>query len=141
MGSLSNPFSVDVSFRLLEMKEAVKGEKLGTYGVIKGARDFIGATVAEGELALEALGYSFEKLILFATSIGLGTCWLGGTFSRSGFASAMGFKGNELFPAISPIGHPLGKKRVAESLMRWVVKADQRKSWNELFLSRILHSR
>lgn len=133
--SLANPFSVNVLFRLLEQKDVVNGEKLGTYGVIKGATDFIGATVENGELALEALGYSFEKLVLYATSIGLGTCFLGGTFSRSSFAVAMKVKENELFPVISPIGYPLGKKRVKESLMRWAIKADKRKEWDELFFN------
>ena len=133
IGTLSNPFSVDVSFRLLESKAAVNGEKLGTYGVIKGAKDFIGATVPEGELALEALGYSFEKLILYTASLGLGTCWLGGTFKRSEFAKAMDVKDNELFPAISPIGYPFGKKRLVESLSRRIIKADLRKDWEALF--------
>ena len=131
--TLSNPFSVDVSFRLLESKASSNGEKLGTYGVIKGAKDFIGATVPEGEFALEALGYSFEKLILYAASLGLGTCWLGGTFKRSEFAKAMDVKDNELFPAISPIGYPFGKKRLVESLSRRIVKADLRKDWGTLF--------
>lgn len=131
--SMSNPFSVDVSFRLLEKETSSDGEKLGTYGVIKGAENFIGASVMDDELALEALGYSFEKLILYATSLGLGTCWLGGTFNRSGFAAAMNLKEGELFPCISPIGYPMGKKRTMESLMRWVANADQRKAWNELF--------
>lgn len=131
--TLSNPFAVTVSFRLLESKAAANGEKLGTYGMIKGAKDYIGATVAEEELALEALGYSFEKLILYAASVGIGTCWLGGTFKRSEFALAMEIKENELFPAITPIGYPLKKKRLTESIVRKVVKADQRKEWNEIF--------
>ena len=130
---LSNPFSVEVSFHLLETTAAVNGEKLGTYGVIKGAKDFIGASVPDSDLSLEALGYSFEKLILYATSLGLGTCWLGGTFNRSDFAVAMKLKEGALFPCISPFGHPKGKKRAMESLIRWVGKADQRKEWNELF--------
>lgn len=133
--SLSNPFTGNVLFRLLEQKDAVNGEKLGTYGVIKGATDFIGATIEAGELALEALGYSFEKLVLYATSIGLGTCWLGGTFKRSSFTAAMKVKENELFPVISPVGYPFGKKRVKEFLMRWAVKADKRKEWDELFFN------
>ncbi len=131
--NLSNPFSIDVAFRLLEKAASADGEKLGTYGVIKGAGDYIGASAANKELALEALGYSFEKLILYATSLGLGTCWLGGTFNRSGFAAAMNLKEGDLFPCISPIGYPTGKKRTLESMMRWVSKADQRKEWSELF--------
>ena len=133
IASLSNPFSVDVTFRLLESETEANGEKLGTYGVIKGAKDFIGAKVEAGEFALEALGYSFEKLILYAASLGLETCWLGGTFKRSEFAKAMAVKDNELFPAISPIGYPFGKKRLIETLARKIAKADLRKNWSELF--------
>ncbi len=131
--NLSNPFSADVTFRLLEKASSADGEKLGTYGVIKGAGNYIVASAADKELALEALGYSFEKLVLYATSLGLGTCFLGGTFNRSSFAAAMNLKEGDLFPCISPIGYPAGKKRTRDSLMRWVSKADQRKEWNELF--------
>lgn len=133
IAALSNPFSIKVSIGLLEKKSAANGEKLGTYGVIKGAGDYLGAAVTEGELSLEALGYSFEKLILYAASLGLGTCWLGGTFNRSGFSEAMGIKENELFPAISPIGYPQDKKRITDTLTRWIAKADKRKGWEELF--------
>ncbi len=131
--ALSNPFGADISFCFLETGEASNGEKLGTYGTIKGARNFIGVAAADEEFALEAVGYSFEKLILYAASLGLGTCWLGGTFQRSQFASAMGFQDKELFPAISPIGHPFGKKRLRDSVVRWAAKSDQRKSWKEIF--------
>ena len=133
MKALTNPFSIDVKFQLLEVKTTAKGEKLGTYGVIKGASDYIGASVAAGELSLEALGYSFEKLILYAADLGLGTCWLGGTFNRSGFAAAMNVKEDELFPAISPIGYPSGKRHLTERLVRTVAKSDQRKEWSQLF--------
>jgi len=131
--NLTNPFSIDVTFRLLEKAASADGEKLGTYGVIKGAENYIGASAADKELALEALGYSFENLILYATSLGLGTCWLGGTFNRSGFAAAMNLKVGDLFPCISPVGYPTGKKRALESVMRWVAKSGQRKEWKELF--------
>lgn len=133
MKSLTNPFSIDISFQLLEKETSANGEKLGTYGVIKGAVDFIGASVVRGDLALEALGYSFEKLVLYLTSLGLGTCWLGGTFNRSSFASAMNLKEGELFPCISPIGYPISKKRLLDSFMRLAAKSDQRKEWKDLY--------
>lgn len=133
IAGLDNPFSVDVSFHLLEKTPSASGEKLGTYGVVKGASHFIGASVAPGELGLEALGYSFEKLILYLTSLGLGTCWLGGTFNRSGFASAMKMKEGDLFPAISPFGYPQEKRRMMDSMVRWAAKSDHRQEWSTLF--------
>lgn len=131
--ALSNPFGIHVSFRLLEKDGALNAKKLGTYGVIKGTKIFIGATVPAGEFALEALGYDFQKLILYATYLGFGTCWLAGTFNRSGFAAAMGVKENELFPAVSAIGYPAAKKSLTESLFRKTLKSNQRKQWNTLF--------
>ena len=131
--TLSNPFDSSVTFRMLESKAAVNGEKLGTYGMIKGATEYFGATVSPGDLSLEGLGYEFEKLILYAASLGLGTCWLGGTFNRSEFAKAMDVKENDIFPAISPIGYPADRKSLKEFLVRRAVKADKRKKWEELF--------
>ncbi|MBE5977620.1 MAG: nitroreductase [Paenibacillaceae bacterium] len=131
--TLNNPFSVDVSFRILESSDALKGEKLGTYGVIKGARNFIGASVQDCDLALEALGYSMEHLVLYAVALGYGTCWLGGTFDKSAFSHAMDLKKGDLFPVISPLGYPTGKKRPMESIIKWTAKSDQRKDWNQLF--------
>lgn len=129
---LSNPFGAAVTFRLLESKTAVNSAKLGTYGMISGAKEYFGASVAAGDLSLEGLGYEFEELVLYAASLGLGTCWLGGTFNRSEFASALEVKENELLPAISPIGYP-AKKNLKESLVRKSIKADQRKPWDTLF--------
>ena len=134
--TLSNPFSIKVNFKLLEANTSENTEKLGTYGVIKGSTNYIGATVEKSELALEALGYEFEKLILYLTSLGLGTCWLGGTFNRNSFKNAFEIKENEIFPAISPFGYPSKKKRIADSLVRMVAKSDQRKPWSELFYNK-----
>ena len=131
--NLTNPFGEKVNFHIIEKGLETNGEKLGTYGVIKGASSFIGVSVANTEFGLEAVGYEFENLILYATHIGLGTVWLAATFSRDNFTSAMGIKEDELFPAISPVGYPAAKKRIKESVMRKIMKSDQRKPWNTLF--------
>ena len=49
---------------------------------------FMFGAVAGGEevMALEDYGYRLESAVLMATSLGLGTCWLGGTFTRSSFS-------------------------------------------------------
>ncbi|AFA50074.1 nitroreductase family protein [Acetobacterium woodii] len=133
IAALANPFAIDVNFHLLEKTALVSGEKLGTYGVIKGASNYVGASVAPGELVLEALGYSFEQLVLYCTSLGLGTCWLGGTFDRSGFSTAMKLKAGDLFPVISPLGYPAGKKRMLESVVQWAAKSNRRCEWSEIF--------
>ncbi len=130
--TLSSPFSAKPSFSLIEAELAAGGAKLGTYGMIKGAATFIAAVAAEGSYAIEAIGYEFEKLILFLTTLGLGTCWLGGTFNRAEFRKALGESGDALMPAISPVGY-FEKKSLRENLVRGFIRADSRKPWETLF--------
>jgi nitroreductase len=130
---LTNPFGENVRIHLIEKDSVSNGDKLGTYGVIKGANTFLGVTVDKTEFGLVAAGYQFENLILYATNMGLATVWLAATFSREQFEKAMNIQAEELFPAISPIGYAAGKKSITESLMRKTMKADKRKPWEEIF--------
>jgi hypothetical protein len=82
---------------------------------------------------MEDLGFCFEKVILAATSLGLGTCWMGGTFNRANFARRIKVSDDEVVPAISPIGYARDKRTVRERLLRRLAKSDQRKPWEELF--------
>jgi len=131
-GPMNNP----VRFHLLDMGK-VSGEelrKLGTYGVIKGARFFLIGAVEDNEGALEDAGYCMEEIILKATELGLGTCWLSGTFRRSSFARQIELTSGEILPAISPVGYPAAKKRVVEKLFKIGNRSDKRKPWDKLFI-------
>lgn len=130
--SLENPLGPKVRFEFIDKKTAPNGEKLGTYGFINGASLFVGAAVPNENFAAEALGYDFERLILYAASLGLGTCWLGGTFNKSAFADNMKLESNERFPAVSPVGYPKNQ-RVVERLFRLKLKADNRLPWESIF--------
>lgn len=131
--TLTNPFGVDVHLHLVDREVEAGGEKLGTYGVIKGASTFLGVSVPKTDQSLLAAGYTFERLILHATAMGLGTVWLAATFRRTGFAQAMHIGDDEWFPAISPVGYPARKPSLRESLMRTSMKSAARKPWSELF--------
>lgn len=133
INSLNNPFGNKVNFHYLN-NEGMKDEnKLGTYGVIKGAKQYIGTTIKLEQLSLEALGYEVETLILYLAHLDLGTCWLGGTFNREGFAKAMNVGENELFPIITPYGYAATNKHEKEIEMREMILADHRREWSELF--------
>jgi nitroreductase len=107
--------------------------RLGTYGFISGARSFIvGILNGEEKGALE-FGYLFEKIVLFATDLGLQTCWLGGSFNKSDFKQNVSVSRNEFIPIVSPVGHSSEKPRLLETAMRVVVGADNRKPWKDLF--------
>jgi len=137
ISQLKNPFGADVRVHFIERDTVSNGEKLGTYGVIKGANTFLGVTTDKTELGLVAAGYQFENLVLIATNMGLATVWLAATFSRDQFEKAMDIKKDELFPAISPIGYATGKKSITESIMRKTIKSDKRKPWEEIFFQDI----
>ena len=80
--------------------------RLGTYGFIKGATGFILGAVKRAPKDLEDYGYLLEEVILYATAIGLGTCWLGGTFTRSTFVRRFGgLKRGETMPAVVSTGY------------------------------------
>lgn len=131
--ALDNPFQKSVNLHFLEIDSTSSPQSLGTYGVIKGATQYIGATIRPEPLALEALGYELEVVMLYLAHLGLGTCWLGGTFNRKGFAQAMQIAEDELFPVITPYGYAAPRKHVQEAIMRAVIRADHRKEWNQLF--------
>ena len=77
-----------------------------------------------------------ESLVLYATSIGLGTCWVGGTFKKGQFAKAMEVKEGEILPIVVPIGYAKEKKSLIDKTMRFISKCDKRKQWNEIFYFR-----
>ena len=133
--NVETPFGNSVRFELVDLGEKEHDEikTLGTYGFIKGAKTFIVGAVSKGNFALEDFGYCMEKNILAATYLGLGTCWLGGTFNRSASASRINKRENEVVPAITPVGYPRDKKSIMDSTIRFFVKSSSRKGWEELF--------
>lgn len=130
INKVSNPFNEKVTIKLIEGEQ---DQKLGTYGVIKGAKMYLGAVCENGDFDLEALGYEFEKVVLFATKLGIGTCWLGGTFNKGNFAKVMEVKSNEKFPIVSPIGYSSDSKRLIDSIAKFTAKSGQRKKFKEIF--------
>jgi len=85
-------------------RESLKG--LGTYGFVKGAAGFIVGAVEPGPTDMEDYGYGLEQAVLAATDIGLGTCWLGGTFTKSSFARKIHATRSEVVPAVVAVGYP-----------------------------------
>lgn len=110
---------------------ALKG--LGTYGFIKGATGFIVCATDRSGNPMEDCGYLIEEAILFATDKGLGTCWLGGTFNKSGFARKIFLRETEIIPAVVAVGYAADKRRWFDSYIRRRAGSDSRLAWNELF--------
>jgi hypothetical protein len=101
--------------------------------MITGASSYIIGIVDKDFKDICEFGYIFDKLILFATDLGLGTCWLGGTFNRSDFNQKAKLADNEYIPIVSPVGVKKESPRILESVVRAVIKADKRIAWDKLF--------
>lgn len=137
---INSPFSEmagKIRFELVSVPEFDPKEKkqLGTYGLIIGAQEFIVGAIEKSDYMREQFGYMMEYLILASTDMGLGTCWLGGTFNRGLFGSKISVKPDEIVPAITPIGTYPEKRRAKEKLVRKAIKADKRFPWEKLFFN------
>ena len=122
-----------------ENRAALKN--LGTYGVIRNPAAFLTGAVEKGEKDLEDFGFLVEQAILFATDMDLGTCWLGGTFSRSSFAEAIKPGDDEILPAVVSVGYPAKKKSMMDAMIRFSAGSKRRKPWDELFFDGGFHAR
>lgn len=129
----TSPFNGKVRIKLIEKDDSNKHIKLGTYGFIKGAKYYLTVAAENGPLNLESLGYIFETVVLYCTSLGLGTVWMGGTFSKTAFAKAMNLKENEKILIVSPLGYEGGKKSIIASVMGSNNK--KRKIYEEVFFN------
>lgn len=129
------PFGNKPKFKLISMEgiSPAQWKKMGTYGTIRGARNFVAGIISPGPMAMEDYGYCMETVILEVTALGLGTCWLGGTFQSGAFAYAAGLQKGELMPTITPVGYPADEKTLTEKIMRRFAGSDKRKPWSDIF--------
>ena len=128
MAKVENPYGLPVEFKLLNSKE----QNLNC-PVVVGTDLYVGAKMKKAPHLNEAVGYSFEKLILYAQSLGIGTVWVGGTMDRAAFERAMELGADEVMPCVSLLGYPAKKMSVRETLMRKGISADARQPFEKLF--------
>jgi hypothetical protein len=127
----AGPFGSPTRFGLVAATEADRKalRGLGTYGFIKNPTGFILGAMGEGEKNLEDFGYAMERIILFATDLGLGTCWLGGSLTKSRFAKKIAAAKGERVPAVTSIGYSAKSHRVRQMFSQNA----HRYAWDVLF--------
>jgi nitroreductase len=104
--------------------------KLGL-GIVTNVSSLMAGAVRKSALAYASFGYLMEHLVLKATDLGLGTCWVG-RFEPEWFPE-LGITGEECSPAAVAVGYATARRSARERVIRIAVQADQRKSWEELF--------
>ena len=123
-----NPYALPIAWTLLDAKKDGLSSP-----VIVGTDAYIAGKMKRVKHAEEAFGYAFEKIVLFARSLGVGTTWIAGTMDRSAFERAVGLGADEVMPCVSPLGYAAKKMSLRESVMRKGVKADVRLDFGDLF--------
>lgn len=127
-GKIENPYGIKFDWAFLDASE--KGL---SSPVIVGERMYVAGKSSRTPHIEEAFGYSFEKLLLCAQTMGLGSCWIAGTMDRKVFEKAIDLQSGEAMPSISPIGRPSAKMSLRETVMRKGINADNRREFGQLF--------
>ncbi len=76
------------------------------------------------------VGISMQQLVLAATDLGLGTCWIGG-FDEARVKKILEIPGNVRVVALTPLGYPAPMSERSKTV-REFVKASQRKPLEDM---------
>ncbi len=106
---------------------------VGNYGKIKGAQAFV-AFVGDmnNPHVQERVGYTGEGIVLEATSLGLGTCWVGGFYKPEVAASYAMAAAHEKVLAVTPLGYTRETWSFEEKAMSGFGTSHRRKDIIEL---------
>jgi nitroreductase len=130
-----SPLGGKVRFQWVAASEddvkALKG--LGTYGVIHKPAGFVIGATEKSDTGLVDFGYRMEAIVLYLTDLGLGSCWLGGSFAKSRFSEWIGAAETECVPCVVSFGVPVRKTKTMEKIVRKGAGSDTRKPFEALF--------
>ncbi|MCX7983765.1 MAG: nitroreductase family protein [Bacteroidetes bacterium] len=129
----NGPFGTPIRLMLLastpDDQQALEG--LAAYGSVKNPQGFIVGAIENTPTSLEEYGYVVEHAVLKATELGLGTCWIGGIFTRSRFAQKIKLRENEVLPAIVSVGYETDYAR--DNFIRRAARGYARVPFEHLF--------
>jgi nitroreductase len=95
-------------------------EKIKTsYGIFSGVLHYVAVVGKDNEIAKEKAGYFGEKLVLEATRLGLGTCWIGASYDKKTCLCER--KGNEALFCIIAIGNISARRSVKENIVYHII--------------------
>ena len=115
--------------RFLLMREDFS--RIWTFGFVGGNKYWLcGCTNKYNEFSEVAFGLKMEKIILYLTSLGLDTVWLGGTYTASCFTKALNLdEKNEKLVCVSPVGYRNPNKK---GIISYFMKR-KRNDWDKNF--------
>lgn len=106
---------------------------VGGYGKITGAPHYVAFIGSfESPNAEEGLGYTGEGVILEATALGLGTCWVSGFFRPDAVKEHIALAGHERVYAVTPIGYTEKGFSVKEKIYEGAARSLKKKPLEEI---------
>lgn len=129
------PFPEARSVLVIDPGRQVYRGFIGSYGKIENAPGYIAfiGNMSSSRVQ-EAVGYTGEGIILEATALGLGTCWVGGFFRPEAVKNQIPINENERVLAITPVGIPLDSFSFKEKLMTGFGFMHRRKSLDDMVI-------
>ncbi|MGQ9556217.1 MAG: nitroreductase family protein [Anaerolineae bacterium] len=98
---------VPVTLSLLPFAEIGRRSAVGAVVILNPAPWYMIAHSPATPGRMEEVGFRMEQVVLAATSLRLGTCWIGGYFRAGALAERLGCPPGDII-AISPLGWPQG---------------------------------
>lgn len=124
-------FGVDIDFRIIEIDLNDDKQMKLNYGGIKNNRNYILGIVENNSISRISYGYLMELIILKATELNLGTCWIG-VFDPEYF-SDLNIPVGKTIPSLAIYGYEDNSFSLIDKITRYAVKASKRKELTELF--------
>ena len=121
------PFDTARAVLIKHSEDVFKGI-IGAYGKVRGAPFFLAFIGDTGDRYVqEKVGYTGEGIVLEATALGLGTCWVGKSFDRRIASSLVTMKEHERVLAVAAVGYAVERTSFEERLLTGLGKLHGRK--------------
>jgi len=112
---------------------------VGGYGKITGAPYYVAFIGTPGSPNVEeGIGYTGEGVILEATALGLGTCWVSGFFRPEAVKEHIALAENERIYAVTPVGYTEKGFSVKEKFYEGAARSLKKKPLRQLSRGRRL---
>lgn len=103
---------------------------IGSYGLVQNPPHLlVGVLPEESDVARLDLGYVLEQVVLEATHLGLGTCWVSGSYDAQRAGDAVGLAPGEVAAVVCALGYPARDRRgrFHSRAVRWLAGGHRRK--------------
>ena len=111
-----------------EPPDDIFANAIGFYGNIKNAPAFLAfiGDISDPNVQ-EKMGYTGEGIVLEATRLGLGTCWVALTYNAKSVSSMININVSEKLLSVSPVGYTIEKWTFEEKMFTGFGAMHQRK--------------